>query len=201
MQLLIDGDIRQLIPIRAYRATHHLPDNFGVAYFEPKDFDGLASIDNLPPHTLEEIHAATLRAIPADIDGIVQAFRQALLDANSAIHLKDVELDYAVNGFSDMLIAWVFKAAVGQTDSESAYSEWLNNSVRIASRVFDYLHEGQVFSIQILNTVFGRIGLRIETHQGAVDYVLDRALACPAEGFMMTLFRDVVAKLSNTHHG
>ncbi len=212
---MIEGASRQLIPIRAYRALHHLPESFGLAFFEPKHAAELASIDGLPPDILTSIHtaaisAATLSAAALSaalrdtttpdalsaITPIVSAFSAALVAANPAIGLKDVELDYAVNSFADMLNMWAFRAMAAQPDFDAAYRQWLNDSVRLATQVFPYEHQADTLHVRIINTVFGRIGLRVE-RKNAVDYVSDRVHACPAEGFMASLCRDVVMKLSS----
>jgi hypothetical protein len=201
MHLLIDGELRELIPIKHYRTLHNLPDSFTITTFEPKAEPDLASLDHTPPQALQSIHENTLKAIKkglspieiiAHIDILTPTFDQSLRRVNDQIGLKDVEIEFAVSGFDDALRRWGYALITPDAPTwETVHAQWLMDSVRISGKVFDYPPD---LIIQIISTIYGRVGLRIK-QMGAVDYVLDRTHACPAEGFMTHLMRDVAHAL------
>lgn len=202
MRLFVDGKLRELTPIKHYRVLYHLPDTFGIAEFEPKTDADLASLDHTPPDALQSIRERTLSAVkkglsPQEIithlDTLSATFQSALTAVNDQIGLKDVEIEFAVSGFDDMLRRWAYGLLLADAPSwETVYYQWVFDSVQTAGRVFQYPPD---YEIQIISTVYGRIGLRV-SHQGAVDYVLDRAHICPAEGFMTHLMRDIANQLT-----
>jgi hypothetical protein len=186
--------------LQAFRQAHHLPESFGVALFEPKDFTGLARIDTASTE-LKQIRAQVIHAAesgPANrldaINALTPVFRAALLAVNDSIGLRETEIDFAVNGFDDMLRRWCYQP--GPADFETVYAGWLADSVRLSTQVHVYEHAGQVFHVQILNNLYGRIGLRVSPPAGEPVEVLDGALACPAQGFMQGLLREVVEVLA-----
>ena len=63
MRLTIAGTPRDLIPIQQFRQQHNLPESFGVAQFEPKDFTGLAVIDQAGAE-MNDLRQSLLAAIP-----------------------------------------------------------------------------------------------------------------------------------------
>lgn len=201
MRLFIDDAMRELIPIKVYRARHNLPESFSITTFEPKTDITLASLDQTPPDALQSIRQRTLNAVKsglspleiiAHLDTLSATFSRALSDVNHQIGLKQVEIDFAVSGFDDMLRRWGYGLLMSDSPTwETVYYQWVFDSVMIAGRVFEYPPDRE---IQIISTVYGRVGLRIK-HQGAVDYVSDRAHVCPAEGFMTHLMRDVAERL------
>lgn len=201
MKLWIDGAYRELIPSKHYRTAHDLPASFGVAMFEPKPDVDLASLDHTPPDALQSIRQRTLNTVkkglsPSQIiDHITDlsvTFQSALTDVNDQIGLKAVEIEFAVSGFDDCLRRWGYGLLMADAPSwETVYAQWVMDSVQVAGRIFSYPPN---FKIQIISTVYGRIGLRVQ-HMGGVDYVLDRAHICPAEGFMTHLLRDVAQAL------
>ena len=71
MQLLIEGELRQFVPIKNFRQQFDLPDAFGISMFEPKDYTGLGQIDSAGPE-LNVVRRAVLdlcscraRSVPA----------------------------------------------------------------------------------------------------------------------------------------
>jgi hypothetical protein len=66
--------------------------------------------------------------------------------------------------------------------------------MRISQTGHAYAHNGETWSVQIINNAYGRVGLVVET--GTVTYhVRDTALACPADGFMAQLLITLLSKL------
>jgi hypothetical protein len=208
MQLVIEGEARDFIPIKDFRARFHLPPDFGVARFEPKDYTGLGRIDRAGAE-LNAVRQAVLAAIPARmplqgwmefLPSLTNLFREKLYEINPQVGLKDVEIDFAVAGFGDvcqaLLYAMLRARAAGRPFPafQQVYSEWLNSSVKVYGEVYEYAHEGQVWRVRLVAQAYGRAGLIVDTGD-ATHYVYDPSLACPAEGYMATLLSDTAARI------
>ena len=204
MKLRIHDIDHDFIPIKAFRETHHLPDTFGLAQFEPKNYEGLASLDKAGS-AMNEFREHVLLLIPNEIafpellrfiDHIQLQFQTDLFNINEAISLKDVEVEFAVAGFGDVLRAMMYKMIPAKASKEempsfeSIYYGWINDTVRVSSQV----HRYQGWSIQVINHVYGRAGLQI-TIDDEIIYVADGIYLCPAEGFMYTLLTEVCHKI------
>jgi hypothetical protein len=206
MNFLIDGQPRTLSPLKDFRAQHGLPPEFKVSLFEPKDYAGLGNIEragadlnavrhlvlaSIPPHVTQ----ATLfsDALPR----LERVFEQQLYAINPVVGLKDVEIGFAVSGFADVCRAWGYafvRARIDKTplpDFNHIYADWLYSSIRVSQTLHPYAHQGQTWQIQVLTHAYGRFGLVVHSGQAA-HYVYDAALACPAEGYMLTLLSEVV---------
>ena len=208
MQLVIDNELRRFVPIKSFRETFDLPDTFGVAMFEPKDFRGLGKIESAGPE-LNFVRRAVLDAIPTEmplhawlayLPNLSRLLENKLHEVNADIGLKSVEIDYAVSGFEDVLQSLLYAMIRARSAGEptpqfmSIYTTWLNDSVKISSKVHSYIHKGATWAVQVVNNAYGRVGLIVwmddDTH-----YVRDVRLGCPAEGFMVTLLSDVAARI------
>mgnify|MGYP006921591608 CR=1 FL=1 len=190
-----------MIPIRQFRDDHKLPASFGVNYFEPKDHTGLADIRHAAPQ-MNALRQTVLDAVPDEltlesVQMLAAAFRKALQTHNDHIGLKDVEIDYAVAGFGDVLEAFVYaniRAGAEKTPPpsfEAVYQHWLAESQRIAAREFTY----GAWIVQIINNAYGRMGLFIRFEDGTSAEVTDNTLACPAESFTFRLLQEVIEHL------
>lgn len=122
MYLTIEGESRSLIPIKDFRAAQGLPPDFGVAFFEPKDYDGLGRIDRAGLE-LNRVRAALLDALPQRMDkggwlaflpDYARLFEDQLYTINDHIGLKDVEIEFAVAGLSDVLHHLAYKMMLTQ---------------------------------------------------------------------------------------
>jgi hypothetical protein len=210
MRLVIDGISREFEPLSAFRERFGLPATFGVETFQPKTWDGLGSIDGAADAlqgVREVVCAAVPVAVPAadwlhSIPQLAATFEAALRQANTAIGLRDEEIAFAVNGFGDVCSAYglaLFKGRVRGTtpDFEAVYREWLYGSVRLGATEAPYPHQRETWQVRVIHHAYGRVGLQI-TRPDAVHYVADRALACPAEGYMLGLLRAVAARMQAT---
>lgn len=205
MQFIIEGKPREFIPIKIFREKHHLADDFSVALFEPKDFAGLALIDNAGS-ALNELREALLAAIPDDIavsdvllcvDTLREMFRAGLHGSNQLIGLKPEEVEFAVSGFGDVLMNWAYhliQTRGAPADFSAIYHDWLQNSLRISQTKHAYQHD-KTWHIQIVNHAYGRMGLQVEM-QAEQFYVLDGIYACPAQGYMQALLSDMGQKIA-----
>lgn len=211
MQLLIDGQLRDLIEIAAFRQQHDLPPAFGVGLFEPKDSEGLGRIDHAASgEALNELRAAVLSGIPDKLalndlmdfmPRLGNLFRVKLYDVNEAVGLRPVEIDFAAAGFDDVGQALIYALLRSRTRGASAvnfaeiYANWLNDTVRVSHTVHEYsAPDGKLWRLHILNNAYGRVGLVAQT-EDETHYVRDVALACPAEGFMSALLNAVAGRI------
>ena len=210
MELVINYVSHTLFPIKQYREQWSLPDKFGVALFEPKDYTGLARINDAGAE-MQTLRDAVLEGIPTQIavadalnpvDRLIQVFDQQLTHINPKVQLKQVEIDFAVAGYGDMTRAWLYAIIPAVTSQQAkpafaqVYADWLNQSIRISSQIHEYAHHNETWQIQILNNVYGRFGLQVKRGE-QVDYVADAIYTCPAEGFMFALLKDVADQLWN----
>lgn len=208
MDLTINGETVTLIPIQRFREDYHLPANFGTAFFEPKLWDGLGAITD--GRELNHVRDAVLGAIPHSIrmkelsDFVLKLgnfFRVKLYEINETVGLRPVEIDFASAGFDDLMQAYLYAVIAAKAsgslpvNAEAIYQRWLSDSIRITAQVHTYEHEGETWHVQILNTVYGRGGLRIDRGESVI-YVRDGALACPAEMFMHGLIIATCDQLS-----
>lgn len=208
MRLLIDNTPREFIDIKTFRANHGLPAAFGVNFFEPKDYSGLGRIDRAGAE-LNSLRQAVLAAIPAQmtpegallfLPELARCFEEQLYAINAAVGLRDAEVGFAVAGFDDVCRALLYaliqarRAGTVPPAFPALYTTWLENTLRISQKRHSYLHTDEVWQVQIVNHVYGRVGLIVRTGQ-AVYYVRDMALACPAEGFMFGLLSAVAARV------
>jgi len=209
LTLTIDGLSYTFTPVKDFRAAHNLPPEFGVSYFAPKDYSGLGRIDRAGAE-LNSVREAVLSALPEKIPAVqwlsvlpdlTQLFQNKLYEINPQVGLKDVEIEYAVSGFSDVCQAYAYAlvrahAAHQPTpDFRVVYTDWLSGTARIFAEEYPYLHQGQQWNIRIVAHSYGRIGLLIQAGE-TTHAVYDPALACPAEGFMTVLLGEVAARMA-----
>jgi hypothetical protein len=208
MRLQVDGQSQEFIDLRDFRAQQGLPDSFGISLFEPKDYSGLGSIDHAGAE-LQRLRERVLARLPRQlpmldwlkvVSKLQGFFWVELMAINPVIGLRDPEIDFAASGFGDVCRAVVYAIIRAHADHqplptfETIYQDWLNSTVKIASYVHTYSHHGIPWHIQIISHAYGRMGLRIEMGAGRV-YVYDHQLACPAEGFMVNLLREVAGHI------
>ena len=211
MKLRIDDIEHQLLPLKDFRVEHGLPPEFSVAMFEPKDYTGLGHID-MAGNEMNVLRNHILQLIPDSlaivdllqfIDRLQFQYQTDLFSINEAIGLKDIEVEFAVAGFGDMLRTLAYAIIPAKVNKQAMpsfdtiYYRWLNDSVRISSQIHEYLHNGKIWKIRIINHVYGRAGLHIQ--MDAVDvFVSDGVYLCPAAGFMYTLLKDASGKIWNS---
>lgn len=208
MRLRVDGDLRVFVPLADFRAEAGLPAAFGVATFQPKDEAGLGAIDGAGA-ALGTVREAVVGAVPGAAEAaawltlvpqLAAVFEGVLNRVNADIGLHEAEVAFAVAGFGDVCSAYglaLFRAqATGHPppDFDTVYRDWLLGTVRTATAV-PYTHHGEIWQVRVVYHAYGRVGLAV-TIGGQTRYVADKALACPAEGFMLTLLRAVAAAMT-----
>lgn len=210
MELMIEGALRTLTPIQTFRAEHGLPSAFGVSLFEPKDFVGLGSVDYAArTGVLQQLHERVIAQTPSNlpplawldaIERLARVFEAELRAANPTIGLRESEIGFAISGFADALNAYAYAVVRAYVEEQplpsfrAVYAEWCANSTRLSQTRHAYKHSESIWQVQIIYTVYGRVGLAVQTDQGRY-YVADSQYACPAEGFMSRLLAAVAAKL------
>ncbi len=209
MQLAVEGALRDFSPVKVFRHAYSLPTSFGVNQFEPKDYTDLGSIEHAGAE-LNTVRAAVLDAIqlPCTLSDwmcaapdIAALFRRQLLQINNIVHLKEIEVDFAVAGLHDVLQALIYEliraraARQPPPPFEAIYTSWLNSSIKLSQTVYLYPYaDREVWEIKLLTHVYGRFGLVVRTGDG-FQYVYDPALACPAQGYMSTLLGEIAAAI------
>ena len=202
MRLSVEGETRPFTPIKAFREAHHLPPEFAVALFEPKDYSGLGRIDQAGTE-LNSVRAAVLAAIPAGLTlqawmsfapDLTRLFTDQLYAINPSVKLHDVEIEFAAAGFADVVQAVIYAHLRAQKSDpppfEAIYGEWLDQTARVSQTV----HRYNGWQVQIITNAYGRAGLIIRAADETF-YVQDSSLGCPAEGFMAALLAEVAARI------
>lgn len=197
MQLRINGQLRTFIDFKTFRQQYALPNDFGISTFEKKDYSGLGKIEGAGA-ALADLRAAMLGRLPTQspnwlntVDDLEKHFRRELERINPQVGLRDSELDFAVGGFADVLRAVVYaKMRPLSPTFDEVYMDWLSDSVRVSALIHSYAHADEVWEVQVVNHAYGRMGLYIQTGQ-TDHYVVDARLACPAQGFMTDLLREL----------
>lgn len=207
MQLTIDGQPRTFIPLAAFRQQRRLPEEFSLAYFEPKDWQGLGTLDG-SGKALAALRQRMLEAVPVTItlaELIFQAqtladrFHSELTAINPQIGLREVEVEFAVAGLADVLqsvayqlvqLSHTYRHDPSQVqthfDFSGLYQNWLDASVRVSATTQIYAQQNATYQVRVIYNPYGRVGLKVEV-AGEVYYVTDLALACPALHYMQDL--------------
>lgn len=207
MQLTINGQPHTFIPLPAFRQQRGLPEAFSLAYFEPKDWQGLGSLDGsgkalalLRQHLLEAIPTTvSLAELIFQVQALTDYFYRELVAINPQIGLREVEVEFAVAGLADVLQSVAYhliqlnhayhhdlEQMQQHFDFSSVYQNWLDASVRVSATTQTYTYEDVEYQVQVIYNPYGRVGLKVEV-AGEVYYVADLALACPALHFMQDL--------------
>lgn len=214
-QLSIAGHTHTFISIQAFRSQWSLPDDFNLAHFEPKDWQGLGRLDG-SGKAMATVRQRVIEAVPqtvslADLINQVEAltglFYLELAAINSQIGLRDVEVDFAVAGFADVTqsvayqllqLSHIYRHEPAQIslnfDFSAIYQSWLDASARVSTTTHIYLHNNVRYEVQIVYNAYGRVGLKVQVGDD-VFFVADMTLACPASNYMLDLCREVAQAL------
>lgn len=213
MQLTLDSNTHIFIPLATFRSERGLPDEFNLAYFEPKDWQGLGSLDG-SGKALATIRQRLLEAIPPvitlaelipQVQRLTNLFQLELAAINPQIGLRDVEVEFAVAGLADVLQSVAYRLIqLSHTyphepdqirlhfDFAAIYQSWLDASARVSAAGYRYSYNDVQYEVHIVYNAYGRVGLKVQVAD-EIFYVADMALACPASNFMPDLC-DAVAQ-------
>ncbi len=216
MHLTIDGHRREFIPLHTFRAQWGLPDGFNISRFEAKDWSVgtvTASGSRLVLITHKVIEAVpssiTASELLSQVDMLVGIFRNLLEAVNEQIGLRQVEIDFAADGFQNVLRDVAYQLLrLSQTYAQDSsqirqrfdfsviYQSWLDASARVFSTSHSYVHQGSRFEVRVVYYAYGRVGLEVRV-DNQTYYVLDPTLACPAARYMEDLSQRVAQALCN----
>lgn len=215
LKLLIDNHHQTFLPLAAFRARWRLPQAFGITYFEVKDWP-VGQVDAAGREALVQVKQQVVAAVSpgltpaellAEVERLTDLFSRRLAAANTQIQLREVELDFAVEGFQMVLQAvayrllqllHTYRGDLARVQREfnfaTIYQTWLDTSVQVFTPVHFYEQEGVTFEVRIVSYAYGRVGLAVTVEQNTY-YVFDPTLACPAAAYMENLCRTVAEAL------
>jgi hypothetical protein len=220
MYLTIEGQPREFISLKSFRAERGLPAEFDVDYFERKIWVGLGSMNSVhATRGLEMMKQEVLKSVPASlkpkdllraVDELAQIFRSYFEESNRHIGLKPEEVDFAVSGFLNVMrdVAYellrlhqLYRGDLNRIrdafDFDSVYQHWLDSSTRISAMTHIYVHGEHPLKVRVIYNVYGRVGLEVRD-EGQVFYLEDMSLACPASNYMGGLCEETTEKLCQT---
>lgn len=214
-QLTVGGHTHIFVPLSAFRSQRGLPDEFSLAYFEPKDWQGLGSLDG-SGKALATVRQRMLEAVPLtlilaelipQVQALTDLFRVELTAINREIGLREVEVEFAVAGFADVTqnvayqliqLSHTYRHDPRQIqlhfDFAAVYQNWLDASARVSAATHIYTQHDVQYEVQVVYNVYGRAGLQVQV-ANEVYYVADMALACPASNYMLDLCSAVAQAL------
>ncbi len=209
MRLMIDDSVYHFTPLSEFCTQYKLPETFSIALFQPKDVTNLGHIDRAGAdlHTVRE---RVLVAVPASVAAagwlehvmaLAATFEAELRAINPTVGLREPEIAFAVSGFGDVCSAYAFAlvrahlTGAGVPPFADVYRDWLWGTVSLGGTVYPYTHNSESWTVQGVHHAYGRVGMIVTTPQGA-HYVVDKALACPAEGYMAGLLGAVAARMA-----
>lgn len=193
------------IPIQEFRALYNLPQEFGVALFQPKDYTELGSLEGADLQTLRN---EMLASFPIDYPAIGWMafsieyqchFRRKLYEINPTVRLHPSEIEYAVSGFAGLFQAYIYAVLKAQMHTkplpnfQDVFYHWLARTILVSQKIYLYPYKQDVWRIQIVKHHFGRIGL-VVCNLVQQQAVYDRQLACPAEEFMVSLLDEICCR-------
>ena len=215
MELMLNNKLQTFLPLQTFRAQWGLPESFTLAYFEPKNWEGLGSVEGAG-QALFSVKQRTVQAVPAWVtlarltiiaEELTYAFRTELAAANTQIGLRPAEFDFAVSGFYDVLHAVAFNLIQLGLDYQQdltlirenfdflkVYYTWLNESVGIFAATHTFEHTDTQFKVRVVYNAYGRVGFEVQV-AGKIYYVADMSLACPAASYMRDLCAEVAEAL------
>ncbi len=215
LQLTIDGHRQTFIPLQTFCAQQGLPEEFEVAFFEPKDWAGLGNADG-SGKMLAEVRRRVVETVPQAViltDLVIQAqaltelFHQELTAINVHIGLREVEVEFAVAGFADVLHSVAYQLIQlshtycndpaqiqSKFDFSAIYQTWLDDSTRLSAVTHGYPRQDTEYHVQVIYNAYGRVGLKVHVAE-EIYYVADMNLACPAASFMRGLCQEVAQAL------
>jgi hypothetical protein len=204
MLLIVEGQLREFLPIKIFRAEAGLPPEFGIGLFITKDYTGLGCIHHAGAE-LQKVRTTMLEAVPQQPprEGWLTSalalqilFRKTLYAVNDKIGLQPSEIDFAATGFGEVCQAFISAMLRAQLERHAPpnfseiYQRWLSSTVAISQASYFHRHQENPWRIQLVRTAYGRCGLIIHTDL-ETHYVHDPEHSCPAESFMSSLLSDV----------
>ena len=217
MKLTLAGELRTLEGLEAFAAEYGLPPEFGTPLFtaEPANHspiwqtqtDELAQIQlRLPTLLPRAITLANLNTIPQTMGLLLHG---ELLAVAAGTDLTRDEVEFTADDCRNTLEAVAYKliqlsythghdkAAVRRDfNMADIYQEVLDSSVLVNERADEYVHKGELWAVQLIQSVYGPIGLAVTTAAGQTRYVADDQLAFPGIQFVAMLALAIGGKMA-----
>ena len=204
--LTFAGQPRPLVAVETFRATHDLPERFGVALFE-------SEAEKIAYHPiwsrqaiLQALHEVLTTAVPAHIplpqlnqlpQMLALIFQNELISRGGDTELLRDDVEQVATDLQNILEPAAYKlielyyqnkqdktVVAEKFDMLAIYQEVLDSTVQLSTAVFDYPHQDEMWQVQLIYTVYGTLGLHITTAVDTHHYVADLAHAFPAHQFL-----------------
>src|SRR4051794_29155016 len=116
MMLVLDGQLREFMPIQAFRTLVGLPSEFGIRLLNTRDYAASGSSEHTSPE-LQAVRKAVLAVVPrlppsedwlTSILALQRVFQQSLGSVKDKIGINSSEVDIAAMSFGDVCRAFVF---------------------------------------------------------------------------------------------
>ncbi len=211
MELLVDGHRREFMPIGSFREKYNLPESFEIGMFATADADYnpfWVQVSQLYDELSERLcQVVPMSLTPAKLTEVpllvATIFEHELVAAGVDMELTRDEVEITTTDFQNVLEPAVYKlvelnylnngdkTAVRQHfDIDAIYQEMVDSSVFVNLQTHDYQHIDKTWVVYTVHSVYGPVGLKVETAEGAY-FVEDQSLAFPASNFIEKLSKKV----------
>ncbi len=200
----LDGVWQPLGSLAAFRAAQGLPEDFGMAFFEPEGlvYHGVwrevAVLERVRERLSTAVpHRLTLAQLPQMPQTLAQLFQNELIIQGSDFALMLDDVQQVATDLQNFLEPAAYKlvelyyqqghapTAVGKLfDMGAIYQAVLDSTVQLDTAV-SYQHHHESWDIHLIYTIYGPIGLQIQTPTTRY-YLQDRTRAFPALDFLAT---------------
>ena len=207
MQLMIDNEPRNFVPIGDFRKQFDLPQAFGMQLYMHGDITMQGRIRRLQDE-MQLARQDVLDALPegmplrgwvAFLPHLTRLFTDKLHEINTQLQMRREQIDQAVTAFNQVCQAFLYariQSRGGEAPAlEQVYQDWLNKSVQIAPQTHSYIHNGHVWAVQLVTHALGPCGLIVWTPDDTY-YVADHVFACPVEPFLVDLLQEIARHIA-----
>ena len=223
IQLTIADQLHTLTPLAEFTAEYHLPPTFGtplLAIEAPTNHSRiwhtrtaeLSHIQHrLPQLVPSPIHLGNATTIPQTMAVLLHGELLALaVDTDLTVDEIDFVVDECRNVWEAVAYKLVQLSYLLQHDGAAVrqqfalapiYQETLDSTVLLNEQTAEYTHEGQVWAVQLIQSVYGPLGLAITLPNGQTRYVADAQLTFPGLPFMAHVGQAVGQKMADMFVG
>ncbi len=206
LRLTFAGQPRPLVSLETFRAAHDLPETFGVALFE-------SEAETIAYHPiwsrqaiLQALHEVLTTAVPHRIplpqltqlpQMLALLFQNELIIRGGDTELLRDDVEQVGTDLQNILEPAAYKlielyyqngqdntAVAEKFDMLAIYQEVLDSTVQLSTAVYEYPHQGEMWQVHLIYTVYGTLGLHITTAVDTHHYVADPIHAFPAHHFL-----------------
>lgn len=208
MLLIIDGQPRAFVPIRQFRKLNRLPEEFGLPLFSWKEQTGSLDLHQVHEH-LSRVRAPVLRTLAkgkGSLDWLSfglkleLVFRERLRALSAATGLSIMDVEYISACFGDLCDTYIYCCLRARSKDrsipyfQSVYLDWVSDTVHISQLVHCYVHDGEIWRVQVVTNAFGHVGLIVDTTEDT-HYVEDNTETRPISRFIVSLLLEVASQI------